>query len=138
MQGSSALDVEATWGVGTVEVIERQISELVPRTPEQAWLRGRALEKSADLTQSRWRLIVQRSSAIPGPFLAVLVFWLCFIFACMGLIGPRNATVVAVVFVAAVSVSATLFLIMEMDRPYGGLITISVEPMRVALAQIGH
>jgi len=137
-QGSSAPQVDDTWGVGAVEAIERQISELSPRTEEQTWLRARALEKSADLTQSRWRLIVAWSSAIPTPFLAVLVFWLCFIFACTGLIGPRNATVVAVMFVAALSVSATIFLIMEMDRPYQGLITISAAPMRAALAQLGH
>ena len=138
-QGSSAPQVDTnTWGVGAVEAIERQISELSPRTEEQTWLRARALEKSADLTQSRWRLIVAWSSAIPTPFLAVLVFWLCFIFACTGLIGPRNATVVAVMFVAALSVSATIFLIMEMDRPYQGLITISAGPMRAALAQLGR
>ena len=137
-QGPSAPKVDATWGVGAVEAIDRQISELSPRTQEQTWLRARALEKSADLMQSRWRLIVQWSSAIPTPFLAVLVFWLCFIFACMGLIGPRNATVVAVIFVAALSVSATIFLIMEMDRPYQGLITISAAPLRAALAQLAH
>jgi hypothetical protein len=137
-RGSSALNVDATWGVGAVETIERQISELSPRTQEQSWLRERALEKIADLTQSRWRLLVQWSSAIPTPFLAVLVFWLCFIFACTGLIGPRNATVVGVLFVAALSVSATIFLIMEMDRPYQGLITVSAAPMRAAIAQLGH
>ena len=137
-QGSAPHGVEVTWGVGAVEAIDRQISELSPRTQEQTWLRVRALEKSADLTQSRWRLVVQSSSAIPTPFLAVLVFWLCFIFACTGLIGPRNATVVAVILVAALSVSATIFLIMEMDRPYQGLITISAEPMHAALARLGH
>jgi hypothetical protein len=137
-QGSWALNVDATWGVGAVEAIERQISELSPRTQEQTWLRARALEKIADLTQSRWRLMVQWSSAIPTPFLAVLVFWLCFIFACTGLIGPGNSTVVGVILVAALSVAATIFLIMEMDRPYQGLINVSAAPMRAALAQLGH
>jgi len=81
---------------------------------------------------------VQQSSAIPKPFLAVLVFWLCFIFACMGLIGPRNGTVAAVLLVAALSVSATIFLIEELDRPYQGLITIPGEPMRSALARLSR
>ena len=74
-----------------MEAIDRRWRAVAPN-PGAAWLRVRALEKSADLTQSRWRLVVQWSSAIPAPFLAVLVFWLCFIFACTGLIGPRNGT----------------------------------------------
>jgi len=60
------------------------------------------------------------------------------IFLCSGIIGPRNGTVVAVLLLAALSVSATIFLIMELDRPYQGLINISGAPMRAALAQIGR
>ena len=34
--------------------------------------------------------------------------------------------------------SATIFLIMELDRPYQGLINNSGAPMRAAMAQIGR
>jgi hypothetical protein len=133
---SSALDT--TWGTMTVEGIEHQLGELSPGTPEQAWLRQRALEKSADLAHTRWTLLVRWDTSIQTPFLAVLGFWLFCVFLCVGVIGPRNGTVVAALFLAALSVSATIFLIMELDRPYQGLISISGAPMRAALAQLGR
>lgn len=136
--GSASPVLDTTWGTSVVEAIDRQLGELSPRTTEQTWLRARALEKSQDLAHMRWVLLVQWSSAIPTPFLAVLVFWLCFIFTCAGLIAPRNGTVTAVLLVSALSVSATIFLIMELDRPYQGLITISEAPMRAALGQLGR
>jgi hypothetical protein len=36
-----------------------------------------------------------------------------------------------------VSLSAALFLILEMDRPFDGFIAVSSQPMRSALAQMG-
>ena len=44
----------------------------------------------------------------------------------------------AALLLAALSVSATIFLIMELDRPYQGLIHISGAPMRAALTQLGR
>ena len=37
----------------------------------------------------------------------------------------------------ALSVAGALYLILEMDQPYGGLITISPEPLKESLAQLG-
>lgn len=130
--------LDTTWGTRMVEDIEHRLSELSPRTPEQTWLRQQALEKAANLAHTRWTLLVRWDTTVQTPFLAVLGFWLFCIFFCAGIIGPRNGTVVAALLLAALSVSATIFLIMELDRPYQGLIHISGAPMRAALAQLGR
>jgi hypothetical protein len=72
------------------------------------------------------------------PFLVVLVFWLSMIFASFGLFAPVNSTVIVVLFVCALSVAGAIFLILELDQPFAGLIRISDEPMRKALAIIGQ
>ena len=41
-------------------------------------------------------------------------------------------------FVAALSVSDAMFLILELDTPYGGLIQISSKAMDSALEHLGH
>ena len=51
---------------------------------------------------------------------------------------PRNGTVIASLFVAALSVSAAVFLIVELYSPYGGLIEVSSAPLRAALSQLGN
>ena len=72
------------------------------------------------------------------PLLVVMAFWLTIIFVSFGLFAPPNATVVATLFVCALSVSGAIFLVLEMDRPFSGLIEISDAPLRNALAHLGR
>jgi hypothetical protein len=44
----------------------------------------------------------------------------------------------AMLLVSALSVSGSIFLILEMDRPYEGLIKIPSTPLRYALAHLGQ
>jgi hypothetical protein len=46
--------------------------------------------------------------------------------------------VIAALFVCSLSISGSLFLIVQMDQPYSGLIKISSSPIRAALTQIGR
>jgi hypothetical protein len=66
-----------------------------------------------------------------------VIFWLSMTFASFGLSAPRNATVVTVLVISALSVAAAVFLILELDGPFEGLIRISSEPIRFALANLG-
>jgi len=121
------------------EVIQDKLRQLKPRNDAQRWLQSRALEISADIAEARWLLTEQvGESALPIPFLVVLVCWLTIIFANFGLYSPRNGTVILVMLVCALSVAAALFLILEMDRPYFGLIKLSSAPLHKALAIMGQ
>ena len=77
-------------------------------------------------------------STVPVPFLVVVVFWLTIVFGTFGLFAPRNATVVAVLFLCALSVAGSLLLILEMEQPFQGLMRISDAPLRYALSQLGQ
>ena len=67
------------------------------------------------------------------PFLAILIFWLTIIFASFGLFVRPNPIVVITFFVGTLSVAGAIFLILEMDQPFAGLLRISSEPLRHAL-----
>ena len=120
------------------EAIYDEIQALTPQTEAQRTLQAQALKTAIDLAQTRWLLFEQGGSSIPMPFLIVLVFWLTILFAGFGVLTPRNATVVATLFVCALSVAGAVFLILELDRPFAGLIKIPSTPMRSALAQLGR
>jgi len=66
------------------------------------------------------------------------VFWLTITFVSFGLFAPRNPTVVAVLFVCAVSVAGAVFLVLEMDGPFEGMITVSAEPLKYAVAHLNQ
>jgi len=87
--------------------------------------------------KTRWRMLGSGSGAVPKAFLAVVIFWLTMTFASFGLFAPKNGTVLAVFLIASLSVAAAVYLILELDAPYEGVIKISSGPLRYALDHIG-
>ena len=77
-------------------------------------------------------------TTLPIPFLIVLVWWFTIIFACLSLFAPRNALIMAIMFACALSVSAAIVLILELDSPYRGVIRLSSASLRNALALMGR
>jgi hypothetical protein len=106
--------------------------KLSPQNEVQRSLQAQALKMSIDLGQTRWLLFEQRGSSIPTPFLVLLVFWVTIIFLSFGLFAPPNATVITCLFLCALSVSGAIFMILELDRSFGGLIQISSAPLQSA------
>jgi len=122
---------------GAEQVFSR-IRELSPQNPEQRWLQSRAEDLAETLLNARWVILSDVSRSVPVPFLAVLVFWLTITFASFGMFAPRNATVIAVFLICALSVGTAIFLILEMDGPFDGLIRISPDALRYAYSRINQ
>jgi Protein of unknown function (DUF4239) len=120
-----------------MEAFYDKLGELSPKTDAQRVIKGRALDLTTELAQTRLRLAAQKDSSIPLPFLVVLVFWLVVLFGGFGLMAPRNATVVVVLIVCALSISTAMFLILELDRPFDGIVRVPSAPVRDALSLIG-
>src|SRR5271157_2397226 len=121
------------------EAVQELLLQLSPKSDAQRWLQSRALQVTGEVVEAGWRLIEQRGeSSLPKPFLVMLVIWLTVIFFCFGLLSPRNATVITVLLICAVSVGSSLYLVQELDNPYHGLLKISSGPLRHALAQVGR
>src|SRR5439155_26687922 len=106
-------------------VLYAKVEQMSPQSEAERSLKNQGLTMALDLGQKRLLLFQQLGSSIPVPFLVVLVFWLCIIFASFGLFAPRNGTVIAVLFVCALSVSGAVFLILELDRLFEGLLQVS-------------
>jgi Protein of unknown function (DUF4239) len=144
-------DVQRIWpeqGVGSArlppselrlrgEDVFSMIAKLAPMTEEQRFGQGRALQLLTDMSSTRRLMAEQAGGALSWPFFVVLVFWLVVLFVGFGLFARLNPTVFAAYFVGAISVAGAIFLILEMNRPYSGLMQISNAPMRNALEQTG-
>jgi hypothetical protein len=92
----------------------------------------------ADISQTRWLLIEQEQNPFPFPLLLILVFWLTLLFVSFGLFAPSNVTALAVLFLGACAVSASIFLVLELDRPLEGIIKASDMPLRNALRHLNQ
>jgi hypothetical protein len=120
------------------EILYDKITGLSPKNDTQRSLQSQALSIAMDLGKTRWLMYEQTTTSVSMPLLLVLVLWLTVIFISFGLFAPFNGTVVASLFVSALSVSGAIFLILDMYTPYAGLVQISRAPLRAALAHLGQ
>jgi hypothetical protein len=136
-EGIGKLNPEAIDQGPGVEIIQRNLFNLVPQNDTQQWLKSRALQLTSDIAEVRWTAIEQLGSSIQWPLLTILVFWFVAIFTSFGLFAPTNSSVIIAMFACALSVASSVYLIVEMDQPYGGLIKLSSAPLVTALGQMG-
>ena len=113
-----------------------EILKLSPQNDRQHSLEARAIGALQEIGKTRLLLFAEAGAAIPMPFLVVLIFWLAIIFASFSLFADNNATTVAALGIFALSASAAIFLILELGQPFTGLMRISSEPLRNALAPL--
>ncbi len=138
MDGGMQVGVRSGGASSGIEEVQEKLRVLVPASDAQRWLQTRALQLSSELAQMRWLSIDQHRGSIPTPFLVALVFWLVVIFCSFGLFAPRHGTIYAVILACALSVSSAIFLILDLDRPFEGLLTISDAPLRDAIAELNR
>jgi hypothetical protein len=116
--------------------IELAIRELHPSDALHQKLAAYCLNRVERLVDQRWMLIEQAHDSVSVPFLVVLVFWLVIVFLCFGLTAPRNSLAYVVTALCAIALAVAIFVILEFDGPFSGLIQVSSQPMRDALAHV--
>lgn len=121
-----------------LERVSDVLRGLSPKNDSQRLLQAQALQITVDLAQSRWLLIEQAQNSLPTPFLIIMVFWLTIFFVCFGLFSESNATVITVMLVCSLSISGAVFLVLEMERPFQGIIKVSAAPLYKALENLGR
>jgi len=124
---------------GGFEELNQELQRLSARNEEQRRLQLRSLEIIGEISETRL-LIMEHvgQSSFPMPLLVLLVCWFTIIFLSFGLLSSPNTTVFVVLFICALSAASALFLLLELDQPFGGLIRISSAPLKDALAHLGQ
>ncbi|MGT2494873.1 bestrophin-like domain [Cupriavidus basilensis] len=128
-------DAEA---VAKLEDFQRTLEALAPRDDQQRQLKAQALQILDTAFAARWLALLQMKSTIPVSLLIVLVLWLSIVFGTFGMFADRNGTIIAALMLCALSTSGAIFLIEEMSTPLNGMVTVSLAPMRDALAHLGQ
>jgi len=118
------------------EQVYSEIQKLAPHNDVQRSLQWRAAKISNDIAQARFMLFAETESRIPTPFLAILGFWLIIVFASYSLFSPLNVTLFTCLSLFAFSAASAIFLILELGRPFTGLMMVSSAPLRNALGAI--
>lgn len=112
------------------------IQRLSPQNNAQSAFKSQASNLAVDLAQVRTLLAAQSVPSVSTAMLVILVSWLMIIFLGFSVLAPPNVTAILALTISAFAVSGAIFLILELDEPFGGLIGISPEPMRNALHEM--
>jgi len=119
------------------ESLYETVQGLEANTEKERALKGAIIQITVGLGKTRWLLRAQSGQAVLTPLLVVVVFWLTTIFVTFGLYARPNPVVRTALVVCALSAASAIFLILEMDHPFHGLIRISDAPLRDVVSRLG-
>jgi hypothetical protein len=120
-----------------------ELAQLVMHLPagndDQRWFKGQALQLANELALGQ-RLVESQLLAnnLPMPLLIVLIAWSTAIFASFGIFVRMNSTVVIALSISALAVAAAIFLILELNSPFAGLIHVSSASSHALLEVLGN
>jgi len=123
----------------TYELLQRLEDSLLALKPANArdqWWLGQAMTLAGNIGDTRWLLAQQVGQGTPKAFIALLVFWLTLLFASFGLFAPRNFISAVTLTLCALAVAGAVGMILELEKGLGGLVHISVQPMRQAVKEL--
>jgi hypothetical protein len=135
---SQLAKLDSSQMVNEIEDFRARVLQLTPRNDGQRQLQTQALQTMGELIHARWLMLLQNDNSVSIPLVGLLVGWLTIIFAAFGVFSPRNPLVVATLFMSALSVSGAIFMILELNGPLTGYITISKAAMHDASAHLGQ
>lgn len=121
-----------------LDVVKEDIAVLDFKNDTQHRFGAEAARLIDEIVSLRWGLIEQAGGSIVPAFLIVLVCWITVIFVSFGMMADTNATIVVALLLCSLSIAGALFLIVEMDMPFNGVITISPKPLTDALQHLSR
>ncbi|MDL2408667.1 hypothetical protein PY650_24090 [Rhizobium calliandrae] len=86
-----------------------------------------------DVMHRREAVIEDAQGTMSGLFSRVLMFWLMLVFISFGLQARHNRFTVVAIGIGALAISTVIFVIADLDKPYGGVFGIPSTSMRNAL-----
>ena len=118
------------------DAVYAEISRLAPEDEAQRALKTEAVTLMVQLAELRSLVQAQAVSSLSKPLLIALLIWLVVIFLGFTVLAPPNATSTLALLAGAFSVACAVFIILELDYPFAGVVRIPSEPMIMTLEHL--
>ena len=117
-----------------LNAVAANLQALNPQNVEHHAVLQSAQQQFLRLVELHWFIVGQSRGTIPAPLVVMVVAGLMLVFASYGLGAPSNPLVVASFLVASLMLTGTIWLILDMDRPFTGVVRVSTDPILRAVA----
>lgn len=118
--------------------LQQSILDLKPANDAQRWFQQRALALSGDLSRERVVTSEQSEQSVPVLLLVVVAAWVFLIFIGLGAFSVHNRSVRVVLVCSALAFAGSIFLILEFETPYSGVIRVSGQPLLNAAEELAR
>jgi hypothetical protein len=118
--------------------LQQSILALKPANDAQRWFQARALVLSGELSRERVVTSEQSVQSVPTVLLIVVAAWVFLIFVGLGAFSVHNRSVRVVLVCSALAFAGSVFLILEFETPYSGIIRVSGQPLLNAAEELAR
>ncbi|HEY9133759.1 MAG TPA: hypothetical protein VIM98_18555 [Dyella sp.] len=124
--------------VSLLTQLQQSILNLKPANDAQRWFQARALTLSGELSRQRVATSEQSEQSVPAVLLLIVSAWVVLIFVGLGAFTVHNRSVRVVLVCSALAFAGSVFLILEFETPYSGIIRVSGQPLLNAAEELSH
>ena len=124
-------------GLALGEVLQQvriAILKLLGADPARQALASVCATEFARLSDARWKIIGEAHSSISLPFYRLLMLMLTTVFLSFGVNAPRSPLALVSILIAAFTIAASTFVVLELDGPLDGLVKVPSTALRETLA----
>jgi hypothetical protein len=114
------------------------VRKLQPADDARADLKTELERRFSHIYEMRWSLVEQSEGTVPTALMVMVTLWLILIFASYGFRAPNNVFVVASFLVSSLLIAGAMYLILDMDVPFDGLIQVSPAPLERVVAELSR
>jgi hypothetical protein len=116
--------------------VGQALATLPSGTLSQTALAGDIRGQFRNIVELRWSIDEQLEGTIPFALVCLLGAWLVLIFASFGYTAPFNPVTLMSFLVASALIGATIYVLLDMDLPFSGVIKVSPAPLERAIAEM--
>ena len=131
-----AEDASAPMTRAALQQVESLIIHFDPPDSYHEMMKRDVLARYSDVIDVRFRLLSEGGTSSNLPFNLTLGFWLVLTFFVFGLNSERNLFIIVALTVSMCAIVVAIFVILDMDTALGGLISVSPDPLDLALGQL--
>jgi hypothetical protein len=119
-----------------LDQFQTSLRHLTPKNEEERLSLADATSAADDVVKITWRQIALGANTFSHPFLLIVQVWLGILFFSWGLFAPRNAIVIGAMFLCAATIAITVMVTEDLDKPFGGIVSVSSRPIEDALTRM--
>ncbi|MBO9650042.1 MAG: hypothetical protein J7605_16165 [Variovorax sp.] len=108
-----------------VSELQQTILSLSPHTDAQKWHQARAMQLSTTIAHDRVLVAEHGTSTVPTALLVVVTGWVTVIYFGFGVFLVGNRSVYFALCICAVAFACSIFIILELDTPFSGVVGVS-------------